>query len=180
MFLGQVMKLRNIKWVLMFLGPTEEQKRPICESHPFFHSSPFSPLFCAPLPAPHAPATPALPRPRPVGQAPPYPDPSPPCLGRALVARPHPTVCTGRRPHLPRPRPAQQCAPVVGPTPPSSACQRPWPALPRPCSTRQRTPTARQRPAPPCSAHRVGGQSPPAPSPPVRAELLFVLIFFLD
>jgi hypothetical protein len=32
MFLGQVRKLRNIRWVLIFLSLAEEHKRPICES----------------------------------------------------------------------------------------------------------------------------------------------------
>jgi hypothetical protein len=56
----------------MFLDPVED-KCPICEFHPFFRSSL---LFCAPLPAPHAPATPAPRSPR-----------------------------ASHRPHLPRPRP---------------------------------------------------------------------------
>jgi hypothetical protein len=56
----------------MFLDPAED-KCPICEFRPFFRSSL---LFCAPLPAPHAPATPAPRSPR-----------------------------ASHRPHLPRPRP---------------------------------------------------------------------------
>jgi hypothetical protein len=116
MFLGHVRSPRNTTYVprlgqeakehkvgLMFLSPAEEHKRPICESRPFFCSSP---LFCAPLPAPHAPATPrlpaphapatpALPWPRPAGHTPPYPDPALPCLGHASNVWPCPTVCVG-------------------------------------------------------------------------------------
>jgi hypothetical protein len=140
----------------MFLDPTEEHKRPICESHPFFHSVPLSPLFCTPLPAPHASATPAPPT-------------SVVLLTAARVGRrpcPPSSVRRPPGPALPWPRPTRPRAPAVGPAPPSSTCRPPGPALPHP--------------APPCPANRVGGPSLPTPAPPVTAELLFILIFFLD
>jgi hypothetical protein len=146
------------------------------------------------LPAPHAPVTKALP-----GHALPYPNPTPPCLGRVPVtgptcpaqqrstaAWPGPTspgrACQPSAPPHPAARahrPAQPCSsPAVGPAPPSSVCSSPGPAPPcLRCAVLNITPP---HPAPPCPAHRVGGPSPPASAPPVRAELLFVLNFFLD
>jgi hypothetical protein len=108
--------------------------------HPFFHSSPLSPLFCAccllhmhwppRLSAPHASATPAAPgQPRPT-----LPRPSPPCLGRAL-ALPRSVAHTGHRP-----RSDQQRA----------SAARPGPALPRSCPARPRAPVV--SPALPSSA----------------------------
>jgi hypothetical protein len=160
MFHGQVRKLRNIRSVLMFLGPAEEHKRLICESSTFFCSSP---LLCAPLPAPrsaHAPATPA-PRSLHTGHPgsaptvldrphPPYLDPAPPCLGLASAARSGP-ACLGRAPpgracrHRLAPHPVTDARPseplrhlVPTPTQPCpTACSSRWPRL-----TQQRVPAA--------------------------------------
>jgi hypothetical protein len=112
MFLDQVRKLRNIRSVLMFLGPTEEHKHPIYESRPFFHSSP---LFCAPLPAPHAstttaPRSPRTDHPRSATHA----DPISPRLPSSTLAHSSPSAASC----LPRP------------TPPHSARQPPAPSRP--------------------------------------------------
>jgi hypothetical protein len=81
----------NIRWVLIFLGQVRKlrNKRWVRSSVPRC----LLPMHRPPrLPAPHAPATPALPRSCPAGHTPPYPDPTPPCLGRAPVVRPSPTL----------------------------------------------------------------------------------------
>jgi hypothetical protein len=147
MFLSQVRKLRNIRWVLMFLSPTQEHKRPICESLPFFHSSLFFPLFCAPLPAAHTLATPALPRPRSASHAPPYLDLAPPFLGRVPAARPRPTACTGLT--------------YLSHAPPSDAH---WPHFAPPSS--MHWPPG---PAPPCPSRSTPGPTPPALVVPCQA-----------
>jgi hypothetical protein len=143
MFLGSVRKLRNIRWVFMFLGPAEEHKRPICESRSFFCSSPLPPLFCAPLPAPHAPA-PRLPAPHALATpGSPLPTRRPPSLPRPSAGRPAPF---GRvhRPRLASPpfTDAQPSEPlrhlVPTPTQPCpTACSSRWPRL-----TQQRVPAA--------------------------------------
>jgi hypothetical protein len=170
MFLGSVRKLRNIRWVFMFLGPAEEHKRPICESRSFFCSSPL-PRSSAPrclLPTHRHPGS-LLPMHRP----PPAPRSPraghPPCLDQVPAARPRSVACTGpvsprlpspmpSRPSpsatscLPRPSLALQRAPVVGPASPSSACRPPGPALPG-CAL-------------PDSVRRPPGLAPPGRTPP--------------
>jgi hypothetical protein len=79
---------------------------------------------------------------------------------RRPLASPHLAVLAGR-----------PAGPYPAPAVPRPAARVDGPIRPRP---------AVLRPAPPCLAHRVGGPSPPAPTPPVRAKLLFVLIVFPD
>jgi hypothetical protein len=94
MFIGQIRKLRNIRWVLMLLGlQAEEHKLPIfpipLEPARFFFlpcSPRLAPRFPNPvprLPAPHAPAALALARPRPAQLL-------------VLVVPALPGLCTGR------------------------------------------------------------------------------------
>jgi hypothetical protein len=163
----------------------EEHKRPICESHPFFC---FSPLLCAPLPAPHGPATLALPRLAKPCTTPtrsylasavrwlPGPAPqhasaaSPPALvvprpaARVGPVSPHPAVCAGRPPCPGRapPGPAQQCASAARPGPALCRPREPaaWsgPALPHPCPTPA-------LPHPAARANLPARPHPPAPRP---------------
>jgi hypothetical protein len=170
-------------WVLMFLGPAEEHKRTICESHPFFCSSP---LFCAPLPTSHAPATltPRSPRVGHPGSAPATPGRPLPCLDRAPAARPHPAARVDCRSHLPRPRPAcpRSSTPshpaslhrrsavrappspraYPDPAPPRSTCRPPGPARPRFAQQRVLTTRPRSALAAPRLAARAGRRPCPA------------------
>jgi hypothetical protein len=128
---------------------------------------------------------PAFPQPHAGCPAPPRRARQPPTPPASVV--PRPTMRVGPVSPRPaarvdrpaRPRPARPHAPVIGPAPQRLPAARPDPTLPRPCPVQQRTLTAQLGPALPCPAHRVGGLSPPAPAPLVRAELLFVLNFFL-
>jgi hypothetical protein len=166
--------------VIMFLYPAEEHKYPICESRPFFILPRSSASRCL------------LPMHRPPQL----------CPGHARLATPRLALAALRlprsrpdRPRAPAPsRPTKQRGSVVSPAPPSSAHRPPGPvpATPRPAPragrrpslTQQRLPVARPGRAspgsahrPPDLAHRIDGPSLLAPTPPVRAELLFILIF---
>jgi hypothetical protein len=165
----------------MFLGSAKEHKRSICESRPFFHSSPLSPLFWAPLPAPHALATPA------------------PRSPRAQPAMPRPTLTWSRLASARRrlPGPAPQRAPAVGPTclarAPPGCTHRPclapppftdaWPSEPlRRLVPIPNQPRLAARAGPTCLGRAPPGQAcwprltppnsvpwPPSPAPPASA-----------
>jgi hypothetical protein len=191
MFLGHVRSPRNIGSLCSSIRPRNISTQFVNPVRFSFFPALLHPVACSPCTG-HlnsALATPGWPRPALPQPGPALPWPHSAYLGRAPTGRarrPHlaPPSSAGRssapprpaaradRPALSRPRPAQPHALAVDPASPSSACLSPGPASP--CPGRASPGSAHRPPDP---AHRIDGPSLLAPTPPVRAELLFILIF---